>query len=112
MANNVDHFDPADQEIGPELVNELETDESMYTPDTNGDPEGSEARDKQDAGHLPDFYYRKYALDNDSQPVFQQSRVDGIMDVFKAKKNTPMTLNAKDDEQRKKEEDYYLHLHG
>ena len=108
MGNTVDHFDPADQEIGPELVNELETHESMYTPDTNGDPEGSEARDKQDAVHLPDFYYRKYALDHDSQPVFQQSRVDGIMDVFKSKKNTSMTFNAKDDEQREKEENYYL----
>ena len=108
MGNNVDHFDPSDQEIGPELVNPLETDESMYTPDTNGDPEGTEVRDKQDAVHLPDFYYRKYALDHDSKPIAQQSRVDGIMEVFKAKKDTPMTFHANNEEQATKEEEYYL----
>ena len=36
------------------------------------------------------------------------SRVDGIMEVFKSKKNTPMVFNAENDELRKKEEDYYL----
>ena len=108
MGNTVDHFDPSEQEVGPELVNPLKTDESMYTPDTIGDPVGSEVRDTQDAVHLPDFYYRKYALDHDSKPVFQQSRVNGIMDVFKSKKNTIMVFNTTDDEKRKKEEDYYI----
>ena len=63
--------------------------------------------DKQDAVRT-DFYYRKYALDHDNKPVAQQSRVDGIMEVFKSKKNTPMTFNGKNDEQREKEEEYYL----
>ena len=57
---------------------------------------------KQDAVHLPDFYYRKYALDHDSNPVFQQSRVDESGSIQR-KKNTPMVFNAKDDEQRKEE---------
>ena len=30
-----DHFDPADQEIGPELVVGNDTPESAYIPDTN-----------------------------------------------------------------------------
>ena len=51
MGNTVDHFDPTDQEIGPELVNELETHESMYTPDTNGDPEVQKHR--RQAGRSP-----------------------------------------------------------
>mgnify|MGYP003321512220 CR=1 FL=1 len=33
-----DHFDPADQEVGPELVVGNDTPESAYIPDTNGDP--------------------------------------------------------------------------
>ena len=114
---NADHFDPTD--LGPEVVDmangetgellpDQKTPESAWLPDTNGDPVGSEVRDSQDAVHLPDFYYRKYALDHESNPVFQQSRVDGIMAVFKSKKNSPMVFNNNDDELRKKEEDYYL----
>lgn len=100
-------FDPADQEIGPELVNELKTDESMYTPDTNGDPVGSEERSMQEPRKLPDFYFAKYALDADGAPMFQQSRVDGIMKVFNAKKDTEMQFNNPDEEQAKKEREYF-----
>ena len=39
-----DLFDPADQEIGPELVVGNDTPESAYIPDTNGDPDGAEKR--------------------------------------------------------------------
>ena len=112
-----DHFDPSD--LGPEVVDmangetgellpDQKTPESAWKPDTNGDPIGSEIRAAQDPVHLPDFYYRKYALDGEGKPLAQKSRVDGIMEVFKSKKNTAMTFNATDDEQRKKEEDYYL----
>ena len=112
-----DHFDPSD--LGPEVVDmangetgellpDQKTPESAWKPDTNGDPIGSEIRATQDPVHLPDFYYRKYALDGEGKPLAQKSRVDGIMEVFKSKKNTAMTFNATDDEQRKKEEDYYL----
>ena len=111
------HFDPSD--LGPqvidmangetgELLPDQKTPESAWLPDTNGDPVGSEVRAKQDPIHLPDFYYRKYAIDGEGKPLAQKSRVDGIMDVFKSKKNTIMVFNNKDDEQRKKEEDYYL----
>ena len=104
---NANHFDPADQEIGPELVNELKTDESMYTPDTNGDPVGSEERAKQEPRKLPDFYFAKYALDADGAPTFQQSRVDGIMKVFNAKKDTEMQFNNEDTELADKEREYF-----
>jgi len=112
-----DHFDPSD--LGPEVVDmangetgellpDQKTPESAWKPDTNGDPIGSEIRATQDPVHLPDFYYRKYALDGEGKPLAQKSRVNGIMEVFKSKKNTAMTFNATDDKQRKKEEDYYL----
>ena len=111
------HFDPSD--LGPqvidmangetgELLPDQKTPDSAWRPDTNGDPVGSEVRATQDPIHLPDFYYRKYAIDGEGKPLAQKSRVDGIMDVFKSKKNTVMVFNNKDDEQRKKEEDYYL----
>lgn len=114
MAN---HFDPSD--LGPqvidmangetgELLPDQKTPESAWLPDTNGDPVGSEARATQDPVHLPDFYYRKYSIDGKGKPIAQLSRVDGIMEVFKSKKNTPMVFNQTDDELRKKEEDYYL----
>ena len=108
MAN---HFDPSD--LGPEIVDmangetgellpDQKTPESAWKPDTNGDPVGSEARATQDPVHLPDFYYRKYSIDGEGKPIAQLSRVDGIMEVFKAKKNTPMVFNQEDDVLRKK----------
>jgi len=110
-------FDPADMgvevvdmangETG-ELLPDQKTPESAWKPDTNGDPVGSEARASQDPVHLPDFYYRKYSIDGEGKPIAQASRVKGIMDVFKSKKNTAMTFNAVDEDARKKEEDYYL----
>ncbi len=104
---NANHFDPMDQPVGPELVNEVETDASMFMPDTNGDPIGSEDREARDPVHLPDFYYKKYALDAQQQPIAQQSRVQGIMEVFHQKKNTPYQHFSKDEEVKQKEEQYY-----
>ena len=49
-----DLFDPADQEIGPELVVGNDTPESAYIPDTNGDPDGAEKRAVQANIQLPD----------------------------------------------------------
>ena len=67
----------------------------MFVPDTNGDPIGSEIRDAQDPVHLPDFYY-KYALDGAGQPIAQQSRVLGIMEVFSKKRHSiPISLKMK-----------------
>ncbi len=104
---NVDHFDPADQET-KELVTPQQTPEDAWLPDTNADPDGSEVRDKQLSIHLPDFYFRKYTLDDLGNPTFIASRVEGIMAVFEDKKNSTMTFNNPDDEARKKEEEYYL----
>ena len=105
MGKNTDNdiFDPADQEVGPELVYANETDESMFIPDTSGDPEGSEQRAKPDAISLPDFYFKKYQLDEQGNPTFNASRVKGIMEVFMAKKDSPFTIPTEDEDRKAKE---------
>ena len=99
-----DHFDPADQEVGPELVVGNDTPESAYIPDTNGDPEGAEKRAVQANIQLPDWYFRKHALNDFGKPVFNKVVADGIMKVFDAKFGTPMTYN---EEKREDEEKYF-----
>ena len=94
-----DLFDPADQEIGPELMVPNETPESAYRPDTNGDPEGSEERARVVAIQLPDFFYRRYRLTDDGDPTYNQSTVDGIMDVFDNKVDTDMSFGSDEDEE-------------
>ena len=93
-----DLFDPADQET-EELVVPNETPESAYRPDTNGDPEGSEERAKKVAIQLPDFFYRRYKLDDNGKATFNQSTVDGIMDVFDNKVDTEMSFGSDEDEE-------------
>ena len=88
-----DLFDPADQEIGPELVVGNDTPESAYIPDTNGDPDGAEKRAVQANIQLPDWYFRKYALNDFGKPVFNKVVADGIMKVFDTKFNTPMDFS-------------------
>ena len=102
-----DIFDPADQEVGPELVYAGPTDESMFVPDTSGDPEGSEARAMPDAIQLPDYFFKKYQLDNEGNPTFNASRIDGIMEIFRAKKDTPFSGPSTDDDQKSKEVELY-----
>ena len=101
-----DLFDPADQEIGPELVVGNDTPESAYIPDTNGDPDGAEKRAVQANIQLPDWYFRKYALNDFGKPVFNKAVVDGIMKVFDTKFNTPMDFSD-DPEKREDEEKYF-----
>jgi len=93
-----DLFDPADLEIGPELMVPNVTSESAYVPDTNGDPEGSEERARIVAIQLPDFFYRRYRLTDDGSPTFNQSTVDGIMDVFDVKVGTEQSFGDDDDD--------------
>ena len=70
MANSADDlFDPADMETVEPLPPE-HTDESAHRPDTNGDPEGSEVRATPSAISLPDFFYKRYRLDNDGKPTY------------------------------------------
>ena len=82
-----EHFDPSEMET-EELIPSNETPESAYRPDTIGDPEGSEERDKQVAIVLPDFFYRRYKLDNAGNPTFNEVVVSQIMEVFDAKYGT------------------------
>ena len=109
MGKNTDNdiFDPADQEVGPELVYANETDESMFVPDTSGDPEGSEERAKPDNIQLPDFYFKKYQLDENGDPTFNASRVKGIMEVFMAKKDLPFTTPFEDDARKEVEQELF-----
>ena len=94
-------FDPADQ-VGiiptkieqdgtilvtgtGELINQQATTADMYTPDTNGDPVGSETRAEQDQVRLPAFYYDRYAVSSFGKPTFLPSVVQGIMNIVKEK---------------------------
>ena len=87
MGNPKEHFDPAELET-EELLPPESTPESAYRPDTIGDPEGSEERDKQVAIVLPDFFYRRYKLDDAGNPTFNEVVVSQIMEVFDAKYGT------------------------
>lgn len=89
--SNDDYFDPADQET-EELLPPNFTEESAFVPDTNGDPEGSEARAEPSAISLPDFYYKRYTLDDEGNPTFNASVVKSIMEVFDLKKDSNMTF--------------------
>jgi len=87
-----------------ELVPAVETTDDMYNDDTMGDPEGAEERARPDAIQLPDYFFKKYALDVDGKPTFNALRVDGIMQVFEDKKDTPVTFAG---DNADKEQAYY-----
>ena len=82
-----EHFDPAELET-EELLPPETTPESAYRPDTIGDPQGSEERAKDVAIVLPDFFYRRYKLDDAGKPTFNSAVVSLIMEVFDAKYGT------------------------
>ena len=73
MSKGADIFDPADVEIEIDMANgengELlptqDTPEEAFIPDTIGDPVGSDNRSEQDDIVLPDYFYKKYQLDNE-----------------------------------------------
>jgi len=93
MATTADDlFDPAELETTEPLPPE-HTDESAQAPDTNGDPEGSEARAEKPAISLPDFFFRRYHLDDNGNPTFNTVVVDNIMEVFDVKAETEMAFN-------------------
>ena len=96
MARNTEElFDPADQETEELVVPEF-TDESAHVPDTMADPEGSEARAEQQAIVLPDYYWKRYGLDDEGNPIFKPEVVAAIMDVFDEKAHTPMLFHGDD----------------
>ena len=90
---NVDFFDPADEET-VELLPPETTDEAAFKPDTNGDPEGSAERAEKPAIVLPSFYYDKYDLDDEGNPIYKPEVVEQIMEVFDAKKDTEMSFRG------------------
>ena len=102
--SKVDIFDPADQEIGPELVPTQDTPESAHIPDTNADPEGVEAREAKPDIALPDFFFKKYMLDANGNPTFNPSLVEGVMKVYDEKVDTEMMFSG---ENIVKEETFY-----
>ena len=82
-----DIFDPSEQET-KELLPTNETPESAYVPDTNGDPEGVEARSVKASVIMPDWWHRKFRLTDDGKPTFNPTVVAGVMAVFKEKFGT------------------------
>ena len=87
-----EHFDPSEQET-VELRPTNETPESAHVPDTNGDPEGSENRATKADIVVPDWFHRKFALDNDGKPIFNKGVVANVMEVFDAKFGTDLVFN-------------------
>ena len=79
-----DIFDPAELET-EELLPPVKTPENAHRADTLGDPEGSEARATEVAIALPDFFFRRYRLDDLGKPTFNKATVDGIMAVYAQK---------------------------
>ena len=94
-------FDPAELET-VELVLPLATEESAFIPDTNGDLEGSDARAEKPAIVLPDFFFKRYSLDDEGKPIFNPSIVNSIMAVFDMKADTQISFNGDkaDDEEK------------
>jgi len=106
MANTADDlFDPADLETTEPLPPE-HTDESAHRPDTNGDPEGSAVRAETPAISLPDFFYKKYHLDDEGNPTYNIAVVEDIMNVFDLKAQTSVTFGG-DHPDTDKAEEYY-----
>jgi len=104
MANTADDlFDPADLETQEPLPPE-HTDESAHVPDTNGDPEGAETRATKLEIVLPDFFYKRYHLDDYGNPTYNPSVVKDIMMVFDLKAKTPLTFNG---DNQDADEEYY-----
>ena len=115
MSKGADIFDPADVEVEIDMANgengELlptqDTPEEAFIPDTIGDPEGSDNRAEQDDIVLPDYFYKKFQLDNEGNPTFNPGRVGGIMKIFDEKHGTPMTFNKDNEELAEKEQAYF-----
>ena len=96
-------FDPADQETVEPLPPEFTTEEA-FEPDTNGDPEGAEKRAEKPAIALPDFFYKRYKLDDDGNPTFNVATVTSIMEVFDMKADSNMNFPSDNEDE---EEKYY-----
>ena len=87
----VDHFDPTELET-VELVTKQETEHSDYTPDTNADPEGAEARLPQNTGkQFPERVHRDYLVRNGVVEV-SQGTIQACMAIFDTKAETGMNL--------------------
>ena len=82
---NETFVDPDDiAEASPmEYKQESSLDDS--SPDTNGDPEGSEERAKQDPVKMPLWYFDKFDLDGNGKPVPSIAHVNAIMDMLPKK---------------------------
>lgn len=101
--SNDDIFDPSEMETVEPLPPE-HTEESAFIPDTNGDPEGSEARAEKQAIALPDFFFKRYSLDDEGKPIFNPSVVTSIMAVFDLKADSQINFSG---DKAKDEEIYY-----
>jgi len=85
---NQTFVDPDDiQEASPmEYKQESSLDDA--SPDTNGDPEGSELRAKADPIKMPAWYFDKFDLDGNGKPIPSIAHVNAIMDVLPQKLDT------------------------
>lgn len=106
MANTADDlFDPAELET-TELLPPEHTDESAHRPDTIADPEGSAVRAETPAISLPDFFFKKFHLDDIGNPTYNDVVVESIMGVFDIKADTSLVFNNK--ETAENDQSYYI----
>ena len=85
---NETFVDPDD--IGEASPMEYKTESTLddASPDTNGDPVGSEERAKQDPVKMPLWYFDKYDLDGNGKPIPSIAHVNAIMDMLPKKIDT------------------------
>tara|TARA_X000001388_G_C2211047_1_gene115160 strand:+ start:438 stop:1199 length:762 start_codon:yes stop_codon:yes gene_type:complete len=77
-------------DIGEASPMEYKTESTLddASPDTNGDPVGSEERAKQDPVKMPLWYFDKYDLDGNGKPIPSIAHVNAIMEMLPKKIDT------------------------
>lgn len=104
-----DLFDPADQE-SEELLPKTESELDDSSPDTNGDPEGSEERATPSSITLPDYFFKKYRLDDEGKPTFNPQVVEAIMEIVDSKADSPQSFMGETADVDKAQEYYDIQV--
>lgn len=89
MSRNNQTFVDSD-DIGEAPVIETKQESSLddSSPDTNGDPQGSEERAREDQVKMPLWFFDKYDLDANGKPTYSLAHVNAIMEMLPKKIDT------------------------
>ena len=77
------------------------------SPDTIGDPEGTEARARQDDIKMPAWFFDKFDLDINGKPIPSAAHINNIMDMFLKKIDTAPFFGSGTEAQQAKVEKAY-----